>query len=79
MFGRSKYPNEYGPFLWLAARDRLMTNGNATGLGVASDSRCGGCNGSLEDAVHVLRDCPHAMAFWQGNKWHFSRRSVENG
>ena len=50
-----------------------MTNGNRVKRGLASDSRCGGCNGSLEDAVHVLRDCPHAMAFWQvlllGNKW----------
>lgn len=40
-----------------------MINGNRVRRGLASDSRCGGCNGSLEDAVHVLRDCPHAMAF----------------
>ena len=50
-----------------------MTNGNRVKRGLASDSRCEGCNGSLEDAMHVLRDCPHVMTFWQvllpGNKW----------
>lgn len=56
-------PQRVRAFLWLAARDRLMINGNRVRRGLASDSRCGGCNGSLEDAVHVLRDCPHAMAF----------------
>ena len=50
-----------------------MTNGNRVKRGLASDSRCEGCNGSLEDAMHVLRDCPHVMTFWQvllpRNKW----------
>ncbi|CAN1810414.1 Putative ribonuclease H protein At1g65750 [Linum perenne] len=59
-------PSRIRHFLWLAAKDRLLTNASRKRRGMCQDGSCGTCNIGEEDAAHVLRDCPFAKEVWKG-------------
>ncbi|MCI57949.1 putative non-LTR retroelement reverse transcriptase, partial [Trifolium medium] len=50
-------------FVWLLKHNRLMTNARKHKMGLGS-AACWWCNDTDETALHVLRDCPYAMALW---------------
>ncbi|CAN1810413.1 Putative ribonuclease H protein At1g65750 [Linum perenne] len=58
-------PSRIRHFLWLAAKDRLLTNASRKRRGMCQDGSCGTCNIGEEDAAHVLRDCPFAKEVWK--------------
>lgn len=51
-------------FLWLVALGRIATNNHLAKCRVRHDSNCEDCGVVMEDAIHVLRDCPRATAIW---------------
>ncbi|CAA0829347.1 Polynucleotidyl transferase- ribonuclease H-like superfamily protein [Striga hermonthica] len=50
-------------FLWLACRDRLLTNLERVRRHMAEDAACIKC-GLPESTTHVLRDCEMARSIW---------------
>jgi hypothetical protein len=50
-------------FIWLLKHNRLMTNSPKHRMGIGS-ADCWWCHGTEETTLHVLRDCPYAMALW---------------
>ncbi|MBA0754873.1 hypothetical protein Gogos_021706 [Gossypium gossypioides] len=62
-----KYP---GPqrvrvFLWLAFKQKLLTNSERARRGFSHCNSCSICGHEFEDLVHVLRDCPPAKDVWR--------------
>ncbi|KAH1045831.1 hypothetical protein J1N35_036615 [Gossypium stocksii] len=52
-------------FLWLALKNRLLTNAKRTRRGIGHNSSCPLYGYEFEDLAHVLRDCPFAKdRFW---------------
>ncbi|CAN1245063.1 Putative ribonuclease H protein At1g65750 [Linum grandiflorum] len=51
-------------FLWLAAKQRLMTNEERCRRHIATSAQCVLCNRGTESHLHTLRDCPIAKATW---------------
>ncbi|CAN1339419.1 Putative ribonuclease H protein At1g65750, partial [Linum perenne] len=47
-------------FLWLAIKDRLLTNLERNRRHLAGNVDCGICPGTHESCIHILRDCPLA-------------------
>ncbi|CAN1797820.1 Putative ribonuclease H protein At1g65750 [Linum perenne] len=59
-----KGPNRIRFFLWLAAHNRLLTNGERKRRHLTSDDLCNHCKAAPEDTLHTLRDCQLAEALW---------------
>lgn len=59
-----KGPQRLKTFLWLAFRDRLLTNCLRKRRGMAQSARCPVCQTEDENVLHVLRDCLTAADFW---------------
>ncbi|CAN1756620.1 Putative ribonuclease H protein At1g65750 [Linum perenne] len=57
-------PNRVRHFLWLAAKDRLLTSAMRARRGMSQDSGCTYCNAGEESSTHVLRDCSFAGEVW---------------
>ncbi|KAK8647295.1 hypothetical protein V6N13_121040 [Hibiscus sabdariffa] len=51
-------------FLWLAYWDRILTNCERMRRTLTNDASYLSCGASLEDTLHVLRDCPVAVRIW---------------
>ena len=51
-------------FLWLACKDKLLTNQTRRSRGFSDSSECQRCEGRAEDVIHVLRDCNKAIEVW---------------
>ncbi|MBA0573978.1 hypothetical protein Golob_001221 [Gossypium lobatum] len=51
-------------FLWLALKQRLLTNAKRVRRGIGSSRACGFCGQDYEDVLHVLRDCLTARTIW---------------
>ncbi|CAN1760424.1 Putative ribonuclease H protein At1g65750 [Linum perenne] len=62
---RWKGPNRITHFLWLAAKEKLLTNEARSRRGLCLGGDCRWCSGEAESTAHVLRDCNFAKAFWQ--------------
>lgn len=58
--------------LWLIAHEALPTNDLRHKRGLASSSSCQRCSCSVEDILHVLRDCPHAREVWYSSGMTFA-------
>ncbi|CAN1800305.1 Putative ribonuclease H protein At1g65750 [Linum perenne] len=58
-------PNRVRHFLWLAAKDRLLTNAMRLRRGMCQESDCEFCNAGEESSSHVLRECSFAAAVWK--------------
>ncbi|CAN1743093.1 Putative ribonuclease H protein At1g65750 [Linum perenne] len=52
-------------FMWLAAKDRLLTNAARHRRGLSQDASCPRCAATTEDSNHVLRECPVAAETWK--------------
>ncbi|KAH1098664.1 hypothetical protein J1N35_015585 [Gossypium stocksii] len=57
-------PQRVRVFLWLAFKQRLITNSKRTRRGIGSSSSCNFCGHGFEDLAHVLRDCPAVKDVW---------------
>ncbi|KAA3474645.1 reverse transcriptase [Gossypium australe] len=57
-------PQRVRMFLWLAFRQRLLTNSEQTRRGISHSSSCSTCGHGVEDLEHALRDCPAAKEVW---------------
>ncbi|CAN1148227.1 Putative ribonuclease H protein At1g65750 [Linum perenne] len=60
-----KGPSRIRFFLWLAAKDRLLTNTARHKRGLSQDATCPRCAAAIEDSCHVLRDCSVAAETWR--------------
>ncbi|CAN1179618.1 Putative ribonuclease H protein At1g65750 [Linum perenne] len=58
-------PSRIKHFLWLAAKDKLLTNEGRCRRGLSTDDNCGWCGMATESIVHVLRDCSFARDTWR--------------
>ncbi|KAL4354865.1 hypothetical protein GQ457_06G014830 [Hibiscus cannabinus] len=60
-------------FLWLLAKERLLTNDERVRRHLSSDARCEACGAAVESAHHIFWVCPIAVAVWRGlikrDKW----------
>ncbi|CAN1767816.1 Putative ribonuclease H protein At1g65750 [Linum perenne] len=61
---RWKGPNRVRHFLWLVAHGRVLTNYERCRRHIAVDNTCHRCPGTIEDLLHVCRDCPLAREVW---------------
>ncbi|CAN1732121.1 Putative ribonuclease H protein At1g65750 [Linum perenne] len=57
-------PNRIKHFLWLVAHNRLLTNLERKKRHLTAEECCRLCPNSIEDNLHVLRDCRSAKDFW---------------
>lgn len=51
-------------FLWLILKQRLLTNSERVRRGIEQDASCQLYGHSMEDALHILRDCAFAKEIW---------------
>ncbi|CAI0385416.1 unnamed protein product [Linum tenue] len=51
-------------FLWLAARERLLTNEERGRRHLTEDTACPLCRTDSESVLHVLRDCSFSRLIW---------------
>ncbi|KAH1074841.1 hypothetical protein J1N35_027169 [Gossypium stocksii] len=58
-------PQRVRQFIWLALKQRLLTNSKRVRRGIAQDASCQLCGHFLEDNLHTLRDCPLAKNIWK--------------
>ncbi|CAN1192186.1 Putative ribonuclease H protein At1g65750 [Linum perenne] len=58
--------NRVRHFLWLAAHNRQLTNAERRKRPMTNDDFCRLCPSSVEDVLHVLKDCKLAKMFWEG-------------
>ncbi|CAN1822383.1 Putative ribonuclease H protein At1g65750 [Linum perenne] len=58
-------PNRIRFFLWLAAKERLLTNAARLRRGLTQDATCPFCAAEEETIAHVLRECPFAIETWR--------------
>jgi ribonuclease HI len=56
-------PERVKTFLWLVLHNRLLTNDCKAKMGLGH-AMCEYCHNNAETVIHVLRDCPIAMNFW---------------
>ncbi|KAK9044473.1 hypothetical protein V6N11_058373 [Hibiscus sabdariffa] len=59
-----KGPPRVRTFLWLVYWERILTNHERVRRAIASDAGCFSCGATLEDTLHVLRDCPVVVGIW---------------
>ncbi len=63
---RIKIPPKLKVFLWLAARNRLLTADQLTKRGWVGPSMCCMCGGDSETLEHLFFICPFAVEVWGG-------------
>ncbi|KAK8605543.1 hypothetical protein V6N13_102321 [Hibiscus sabdariffa] len=51
-------------FLWMVYWDKILTNTERAHRSLAGDANCSYCGPTCEDTLHILRDCPAALALW---------------
>ncbi|KAK9181143.1 hypothetical protein WN944_024280 [Citrus x changshan-huyou] len=61
---RWKGPQSVRIFLWQALQDRLKTKTELARRHIPISEACDRCGASVEDTLHVLRDCVAAKTFW---------------
>ncbi|CAI0541465.1 unnamed protein product [Linum tenue] len=57
-------PERVRHFLWLAMRERLLTNSERARRKLTTSTGCGACGCDEETVLHVLRDCDFARLTW---------------
>lgn len=62
---RVKVPQRICFFMWLALRNRLMTNANRVVRGFTDDPSCLVCGTNEETVDHILCRCPVAPVVWR--------------
>ncbi|KAA3478810.1 Beta-glucosidase 46 [Gossypium australe] len=61
---RYQGPQRVRFFLWLASKQKLLTNTERMRRGIGQSNACALCGHEFEDMIHVLRDCPTAKDVW---------------
>ncbi|KAK9037445.1 hypothetical protein V6N11_022356 [Hibiscus sabdariffa] len=60
-------------FLWLLAKDKLLTNVERVRCYITVNGRCDAYGASMESTHHLFRECQIVVAVWKGlikpNKW----------
>ncbi|KAE8705357.1 hypothetical protein F3Y22_tig00110429pilonHSYRG00830 [Hibiscus syriacus] len=59
-------PSRWRTFIWLAWRDRLLTNECGGSWGMSHSASCTICGCPVENLSHILRDCDMARQIWSG-------------
>ncbi|CAN1826391.1 Putative ribonuclease H protein At1g65750 [Linum perenne] len=59
-----KGPNRIRLFLWLAVKDKLLTNDGRVRRGLSQEAQCTRCNDGSETISHLLRNCSFAKETW---------------
>ncbi|XVF12417.1 hypothetical protein REPUB_Repub08aG0116500 [Reevesia pubescens] len=59
-------------FLWLVSHNRILTREACFNKGISATSFCPRCNTSVENVLHVLRDCNSSHFIW--TRWLNSSR-----
>ncbi|KAE8693912.1 hypothetical protein F3Y22_tig00110788pilonHSYRG00090 [Hibiscus syriacus] len=57
-------PQRVRIFIWLAYKEKIMTNYERGRRMLTNDCSCATCGAALESVIHVLRDCPHSRNLW---------------
>ncbi|CAI9114900.1 OLC1v1015718C1 [Oldenlandia corymbosa var. corymbosa] len=57
-------PQRVRQFLWLVAKEAILTNSQRWNRRIADSPACDLCGGALESTMHALRDCPKAANIW---------------
>ncbi|CAH9131175.1 unnamed protein product [Cuscuta epithymum] len=52
-------------FLWLVMKNKLLTNVERGKRHISEDTVCPLCNEDEETVLHIIRDCPFAVAVWR--------------
>jgi zinc-binding in reverse transcriptase len=60
-----KGPQRVKTFLWLSAREALLTNKRRARMGLTDTPVCPRCQLHEETTIHVLRDYIHARCIWE--------------
>ena len=55
-------------FLWLCHHNSVPVRQVVAARGINCDTTCPLCNNQEETILHLLRDCPFAVSFWQAIK-----------
>lgn len=58
-------PQKIRTFLWLVAKEKLLTNAQRYRRHLVDSDRCPRCDGQEETTAHMLRDCHVSMEIWQ--------------
>jgi hypothetical protein len=56
-------PERVKAFMWMVLHNRILTNDCKAKMGLGH-AMCDYCHNTPETVIHVLRDCPIAMNFW---------------
>lgn len=51
--------------LWLAPKNRLLTNQKRVWRHISTDATCLWCNVGAETTIHAIRDCLEAYDLWK--------------
>ncbi|KAL4333564.1 hypothetical protein GQ457_07G033850 [Hibiscus cannabinus] len=62
---RLHVPQRIRCFLWLACRQKLMTNLERCKRKLTDDSFCPVCNREVETIIHIFRDCVYLRQYWR--------------
>ena len=52
-------------FLWLCHHNNVLVREVIASRGIECEAMCPLCNFDVETIIHMLRDCPFAVAFWR--------------
>ena len=52
-------------FMWLSLQNKLLSNVVRKERGLCSEVSCEICGAPIEDLLHILRNCDHAMNIWR--------------
>ncbi|KAK5771808.1 hypothetical protein PVK06_048052 [Gossypium arboreum] len=52
-------PHRVKHFIWLILKQRLLTNSEKVRRGIEHGASCLSCGHSMEDTLHIFRDCPY--------------------
>ncbi|KAE8687020.1 hypothetical protein F3Y22_tig00111027pilonHSYRG00770 [Hibiscus syriacus] len=57
-------PQRVCMFIWLAYKEKIMTNYERRRRMLTNDCSCATCGAAMESVIHVLRDCPPSRNLW---------------
>ncbi|CAN1759734.1 Putative ribonuclease H protein At1g65750 [Linum perenne] len=60
-----KGPNRIRLFMWLAAKEKILTNAMRVRIGLTQEASCPWCHSNEESIPHVIRDFQFALETWR--------------
>src|SRR4051812_40785427 len=62
---RLKVQKRVKEFMWILAHDRILSNWSRWKRKLAMNPCCSHCDGTIEDSIHAIRDCPTSKELWK--------------